>query len=86
MLHFYFTGQVLTRENIEKIIKFAYEERLFIFADEVYQDNVYASGSKFHSFKKVMMEMGHPYSSLEVASFFSTSKGKANFELQCCFN
>lgn len=31
------TGQVLTRDNIEQIIKFAYKERLFIFADEVYQ-------------------------------------------------
>lgn len=47
------TGQVLSRENIEGIIKFAHQEHLFIFADEVYQDNVYAPGSKFHSFKKV---------------------------------
>lgn len=31
------TGQVLTRENIEEIIKFAYRERLLILADEVYQ-------------------------------------------------
>lgn len=47
------TGQVLSRDNIEEIIKFAYKERLFIFADEVYQDNIYAEGSKFFSFKKV---------------------------------
>ncbi|XP_023231302.1 alanine aminotransferase 1-like [Centruroides sculpturatus] len=32
------TGSVLTRENIEKIIKFAYEEKLFILADEVSTD------------------------------------------------
>ena len=69
------TGQVLSRENIEEIIKFAYKEKLFIFADEVYQDNVYAEGSKFHSFKKVMMEMGEPYSKMELASFMSCSKG-----------
>ncbi|XP_030766053.1 alanine aminotransferase 1 [Sitophilus oryzae] len=69
------TGQVLPRENIEEIIKFAYKERLFVLADEVYQDNIYAPGSKFYSFKKVLMEMGEPYSSMELASFMSCSKG-----------
>merc|ERR1711971_1179086 len=44
------TGQVLTRENIEAVVRFAQKEKLFIFADEVYQHNVYAEGSKFHSF------------------------------------
>ena len=29
------TGQVLTRENIEEVIKFAAEKKLFVFADEV---------------------------------------------------
>ena len=47
------TGQVLTRANIESVIKFAYAEHLFIFADEVYQHNVYDQNSAFHSFKKV---------------------------------
>jgi len=69
------TGQVLTRGNIEAVIKFAQKEKLFIFADEVYQHNVYAEGSKFHSFKKVMSEMGSPYIDMEVASFMSCSKG-----------
>jgi alanine transaminase len=70
------TGQVLPRQNIEEIIKFAHKHKLFIFADEVYQDNVYAEGSAFHSFKKVLMELGAPYSnSIELASFFSVSKG-----------
>jgi len=69
------TGQVLSRENIEGIIKFAHREKLFILADEVYQDNIYAAGSKFHSFKKVMTEMGSPYNKMELASYFSTSKG-----------
>ncbi|ROT70730.1 hypothetical protein C7M84_010968 [Penaeus vannamei] len=68
------TGNVLTRENIEGIIKFAHERNLFLFADEVYQDNVYAEGSKFHSFKKVLMEMGEPYNKMELASFMSCSK------------
>lgn len=69
------TGQVLTKENIQEIIKFSQRHNLFIFADEVYQHNVYAEGSQFHSFKKVLMEMGEPYSSMELASFMSCSKG-----------
>ncbi|GBP08679.1 Alanine aminotransferase 2 [Eumeta japonica] len=69
------TGQVLTRDNIESIVKFAHQHKLFIFADEVYQDNVYAEGCKFHSFKKVMTEMGAPYNQTELASFMTVSKG-----------
>ncbi|NWQ87815.1 ALAT1 aminotransferase, partial [Burhinus bistriatus] len=42
----------------------------------VYQDNIYAEGSAFHSFKKVLFEMGPPYSEVvELASFHSVSKG-----------
>merc|ERR1711936_564748 len=69
------TGNVLSRANIEAVVKFAEEKKLFVFADEVYQDNVYADGCKFHSFKKVMSEMGAPYNSMELASFMSCSKG-----------
>lgn len=69
------TGQVLTRENIENTIKFAKDEGLFILSDEVYQTNVYAPGSQFHSFKKVMMEMGGEYAEIPLASFHSMSKG-----------
>ncbi|KAJ8715840.1 hypothetical protein PYW08_013125 [Mythimna loreyi] len=69
------TGQVLTRANIEDIIRFAHKHQLFVFADEVYQDNVYAKDSQFFSFKKVMTEMGAPYNSIELASFMSISKG-----------
>lgn len=37
---------------------------------------MYAEGSQFHSFKKVLMEMGPPYSTQqELASFHSVSKG-----------
>ena len=49
------TGNVLSRANIEAVVKFAAERKLFVFADEVYQDNVYADGCKFHSFKKVQI-------------------------------
>ncbi|XP_063912075.1 alanine aminotransferase 1-like isoform X1 [Zophobas morio] len=69
------TGQVLTKNNVQEIIKFAYKERLFILADEVYQYNIYDPESQFFSFKKVMKEMGKPYSEMEVASFMSCSKG-----------
>ncbi|XP_075989498.1 alanine aminotransferase 1-like [Anticarsia gemmatalis] len=67
------TGQVLSKENIEMIIKFAYEKSLFIFADEVYQHNIYEG--EFHSFKKVLNELGSPYNQVELASFMSMSKG-----------
>ncbi|KAM5280907.1 alanine aminotransferase 1 [Ctenodactylus gundi] len=70
------TGQVQTRECIEAVIRFAFEEGLFLMADEVYQDNVYAEGMCFHSFKKVLTEMGPPYATQqELASFHSASKG-----------
>ena len=38
---------------MKEILKFAAKHNLFVFADEVYQHNVYAEGSKFSSFKKV---------------------------------
>jgi alanine transaminase len=69
------TGQVLSKENIQQIIKWAHSKKLFILADEVYQDNVYAEGMQFHSFKKTAFELGAPYSGMEIASFYSTSKG-----------
>ncbi|XP_073418475.1 alanine aminotransferase 2 isoform X3 [Dendrobates tinctorius] len=70
------TGQVQSRKCIEDVIRFAAEENLFVMADEVYQDNIYAEGCAFHSFKKVLFEMGPKYSDVvELASFHSTSKG-----------
>ncbi|KAG5270577.1 hypothetical protein AALO_G00194240 [Alosa alosa] len=70
------TGQVQSRKCIEEVLHFAYEENLFVMSDEVYQDNVYAPGCEFHSFKKVLYEMGPEYfNSVELASFHSTSKG-----------
>ncbi|XP_015791720.1 alanine aminotransferase 2-like [Tetranychus urticae] len=66
------TGSVLSKENIKEIIKFAKEEGLMIIADEVYQHNIYKEGAAFHSFKKVMHEMGLE---IELASLMSSSKG-----------
>ncbi|GAB1293430.1 Alanine aminotransferase 2 [Apodemus speciosus] len=70
------TGQVQSRKCIEDVIHFAWEEKLFLLADEVYQDNVYSPDCRFHSFKKVLYQMGQEYSgNVELASFHSTSKG-----------
>jgi len=70
------TGQVLSYENIHDIIRFAYKNRLFLLADEVYQDNVYAKESAFHSFKKVLMHSDEEIkNNLELVSFHSLSKG-----------
>lgn len=67
------TGAVLSRRNIGMVIRFAKRHGLSILADEVYQENVYGEGKEFHSFAKVMHELGEH----EVAlfSFHSVSKG-----------
>ena len=66
------TGSVLKKQNIEEILKFAAKHRLMVIADEVYQHNVYAEGSAFHSAKKVLCELGL---NIELASLMSASKG-----------
>ncbi|VDD88935.1 unnamed protein product [Enterobius vermicularis] len=68
-------GQVLTRNNIEEVIRFAHKNNLFILADEVYQDNIHDKNSRFFSFKKVITDMGGEYKDQELASFYSVSKG-----------
>ncbi|MBI4535634.1 MAG: aminotransferase class I/II-fold pyridoxal phosphate-dependent enzyme [Ignavibacteriae bacterium] len=67
------TGAVLTLENIRMIIGFAKRHGLAIMADEVYQENVYATGCKFHSFAKVMHELDER--DVTLFSFHSVSKG-----------
>ncbi|OGR41272.1 MAG: aminotransferase class I/II [Elusimicrobia bacterium GWA2_61_42] len=67
------TGAVLSKENIEMIIRFARKHRLSILADEVYQENVYGAGLKFHSFARVMHELGEK--EVTLFSFHSVSKG-----------
>ncbi|KAJ8715839.1 hypothetical protein PYW08_013124 [Mythimna loreyi] len=69
------TGQVLTRQNMEEIVRFAYEHNVFLMADEVYQENIVSK--PFYSFKKVMHEMGAPYSGMALGSFVTCSKGWA---------
>ncbi len=67
------TGAVLSRENIEMILRFARRNDLAVIADEVYQENVYATGCAFHSFAKVMHAMGDTQTPL--FSLHSVSKG-----------
>lgn len=50
-------GAILDKDVIKSIIRFASERNLLIFADEVYQANVYSDSKQFHSFKKCLREM-----------------------------
>eukprot|EP01130_Rhizamoeba_saxonica_P003350 TRINITY_DN1418_c0_g1_i1.p1 TRINITY_DN1418_c0_g1~~TRINITY_DN1418_c0_g1_i1.p1 ORF type:complete len:498 (+),score=99.97 TRINITY_DN1418_c0_g1_i1:3-1496(+) len=68
------TGQCLTRENIQNIIRICYENNMVILADEVYQENIYGD-VPFLSFKKVLYEMGSDFNDMELFSFHSLSKG-----------
>jgi aspartate/methionine/tyrosine aminotransferase len=67
------TGAVLSRQNIEMILAFARRHELAVIADEVYQENVYAQGSEFHSFAKIMHALGDTQTPL--FSLHSVSKG-----------
>jgi len=70
------TGQVLSIECMQDIIRFCIKRRLVLFADEVYQENLYDDGAKFTSFRKVAHDMGDDvFKRLELASFHSVSKG-----------
>lgn len=70
------SGHVQRRKSIQDVIRFAFEKRLFLLADEVYQDCVYPDDIEFLSYRRVLAEMGPPYSdTVELASFHSVSKG-----------
>eukprot|EP00180_Rhodochaete_pulchella_P002306 Plantae.Rhodophyta-Rhodochaete_pulchella.ctg3488.p1 GENE.Plantae.Rhodophyta-Rhodochaete_pulchella.ctg3488~~Plantae.Rhodophyta-Rhodochaete_pulchella.ctg3488.p1 ORF type:complete len:511 (+),score=57.11 Plantae.Rhodophyta-Rhodochaete_pulchella.ctg3488:43-1533(+) len=69
------TGQCLTRENIEAIVRFCKREHICIFADEVYQENVFNPTRPFVSFRKVILDMGIEAAGVECFSFHSASKG-----------
>ncbi|KAM6990598.1 alanine aminotransferase 1 isoform 2-T2 [Tautogolabrus adspersus] len=70
------SGQVQSRKSMQEVIRFVWEKRLFLLADEVYQDLVYGENSEFISYKRVLAEMGPPLAdAVELASFHSASKG-----------
>jgi len=66
------SGACLSRENIEQVIRFCEANNIVLFADEVYQTNVYNPERPFTSFKKVVSELK---SDVELLSFHSVSKG-----------
>ena len=53
-------------------MQFCKDEDVLLIADEVYQENVYAEGKSFTSFKKVVRDMGLD---IPLVSMQSTSKG-----------
>ncbi|KAK7895146.1 alanine transaminase [Exophiala xenobiotica] len=71
------TGASLSEWDVEDVVKFAAEKKLVIFADEVYQTNVFIG--KFHSFKRALriLQQKEPgkYDHVELASLNSVSKG-----------
>jgi aspartate/methionine/tyrosine aminotransferase len=67
------TGAVLSLENIRMIVRFARKHGLSIIADEVYQENVYAQQVRFHSFAKVMHDLGE--TAVSLFTLHSISKG-----------
>ncbi|KAL4399168.1 alanine transaminase [Malassezia pachydermatis] len=79
------TGSCMSKEQIYDVIKVAYEFDLAIFADEVYQVNIYQKERPFASFRKVLLDLRHSSDpterdmseKVELASLHSTSKGVA---------
>ncbi len=67
------TGAVLAHDEIAMIIRFARSNGLAIFADEVYQENVYAEFHRFVSFARVMHDLRE--ATVPLFSFHSVSKG-----------
>ncbi|XP_068614427.1 alanine aminotransferase 1-like [Brachionichthys hirsutus] len=70
------SGHVQSRASIQEVIRFVSENKLFLLANEVYQDCVYGEKRGFVSYKRVLGEMGPPFAdTVELASFHSVSKG-----------
>ena len=66
------TGAALGLDNQKEIVQFCKDEGILLVADEVYQENVYAEGKSFTSFKKVVRDLGVD---IPIVSLNSTSKG-----------
>nr|XP_054923055.1 alanine aminotransferase 1-like [Dermacentor andersoni] len=69
------SGTVLSTQQIEDIVEFAYKNQLVILADEIFQDNWYCKERPFRSVRAVMNEMGPPYSRTPLVTFHSLAKG-----------
>lgn len=70
------TGQCLSEANLKDILLFCYKENIVLFADEVYQQNVYQDERPFVSARKILLDMGPPISKeVQLVSFHTVSKG-----------
>lgn len=70
------TGQVLSKEAVRDVVRFCAKNHLVLFADEVYQENVYLEGAEFYSAKRAAYDAGLlEDDAIELVSFHSTSKG-----------
>jgi aspartate/methionine/tyrosine aminotransferase len=70
------TGQVLSREDMHKVVNFCAKNKLVLMSDEVYQDNVYDENTEFVSARRAAYETGLlDMDAIELVSFHSTSKG-----------
>ncbi|CAA6668819.1 unnamed protein product [Spirodela intermedia] len=70
------TGQCLSEANIREILKFCYQQKLVLLADEVYQQNIYQDERPFISSRKILLGMGPPFSKeVQLVSFHTVSKG-----------
>jgi alanine transaminase len=71
------TGQCVSEEMLERVLLFCNKHQLVLFADEVYQENVYSEGKKFVSCRTVLNKF-HQQGKLldqQLVSFHSVSKG-----------
>ena len=66
------TGQVLSKQNVQDVVKFCAKHQLVLMADEVYQENVYEG--EFYSCKRAAYDCG-VLNDIELVSFHSVSKG-----------
>lgn len=70
------TGQTLSEEAVKQLVRFCYDQRLVLLADEVYQGLTYRPDRPFVSAFSAMHSLGAPYAdSLELVSYHSVSKG-----------
>lgn len=66
------TGSLASREDLIRLLKFSEKRKLVVFADEVYQDNIWTVNESFHSCREIMYT---EKIDITCASFHSTSKG-----------
>ncbi|CCW70276.1 unnamed protein product [Phytomonas sp. Hart1] len=70
------TGNLLSRNILEEMVKFCHDRSLLLLADEVYQLNIHSDGLNFVSFREVVLSMPEPYrSGTMLVSMNSASKG-----------